>query len=137
MLGDKVLSPLDRKSSKHYRYLLDSVAVNQDGINQYKIRIVPKFKSTQLVSGFIWVSDQVWTIRELYLQGKYDLVTFKMHFLMGESGKEEFLPVRFDLNVNFKFLRNHLEMDYTGWTKYDQVLADLFLGECLRRINSI
>ncbi|MEE1233329.1 MAG: DUF5686 family protein, partial [Phocaeicola sp.] len=106
MMGDKILSPLDRKSSKHYKYLLDSVSVNQDGINQYKIRIVPKFKSTQLVSGFIWVSDQVWTIRELYLQGKYDLVTFKMHFLMGKEGKEEFLPVRFDLNVNFKFLRN-------------------------------
>lgn len=122
MMGDKILSPLDRKSSRHYKYLLDSMSVNQDGINQYKIRIVPKFKSTQLVSGFIWVSDQVWTIRELYLQGKYDLVTFKMHFLMGKEGKEEFLPVRFDLNVNFKFLRNHLEMDYTGWTKYDKIL---------------
>lgn len=122
LLGDKLLSPLDRKASKHYRYLMDSVVVNRDGINQYKIRIIPKFRSTQLVKGYIWVTSQVWTIRELYLEGRYELVKFKMHFQMGKDKEEEFLPVRFDLNVNFKFLRNHLEMDYTGWTQYNEIV---------------
>ena len=25
-----------------------------------------------LVSGYMWVSDQVWTIRQLYIEGVYD-----------------------------------------------------------------
>ena len=36
---------------------------------------------------------------------------------MGEEGDEEFLPVRFDLNLIFKFLGNHLEMNCNAWMK--------------------
>lgn len=121
IMSDKLLSPLDEKASKYYVYLLDSIVVDQ-GFQKYKISIIPKFKSTQLVNGYIWVSDEVWTIREVYFEGKFDLIEFKLRNIMGEKGDEEFLPVRLNLDINFKFMGNHLEMKADAWVKYNNVL---------------
>ena len=121
IMTDKLLSPLDEKASKYYYYLLDSVAVDQ-GFQKYKISIIPKFNSTQLVNGYIWVSDEVWTIREVYFEGKFDLIEFKLKNIMGEEGDEEFLPVRLNLDINFKFMGNHLEMKADAWVKYNNVI---------------
>ena len=120
LMSDKLLSPLDKKASRYYTYLLDSVAGPND-CQKYKILIIPKFKGTQLVSGYMWVSDQVWTIRQLYIEGVYDVINFKVNIIMGEEGDEEFLPVRFDLNLIFKFLGNHLEMNCNAWMKYHEI----------------
>lgn len=120
MMQDKLLSPLDKESSKYYTYLLDTV-VGATDCRRYKIKIEPKFKGTQLVSGYVWVSDQVWTIREVFFEGKFDMIRFKLRTVMGEEGDEEFLPVRLNLNVYFKFMGNHLEMDTEAWMKYKEV----------------
>lgn len=120
MMTDKLLSPLDKESAKYYIYLLDSIVEADNGL-QYKIRIVPRFRGTQLVSGYVWVSDQVWTIREVYFEGKFDMVEFKLRNVMGAEGDEEFLPVLLNLNLIFKFMGNHLEMNADAWVKYNQV----------------
>ncbi|MBO5251592.1 MAG: hypothetical protein J6B31_06315 [Bacteroidaceae bacterium] len=120
IMTDKLLSPLDQKSSRYYHYLLDTVA-DVRGCRQYKILIIPKFEGTQLVNGYIWVDGVDWTIRETYMEGKYDVITFKLHTLMGEEGDEMFLPVRLNLNVDFKFMGNHLEMDAGAWVGYKSV----------------
>ena len=120
LMSDRLLSPLDKKSSRYYHYLLDSIAGSSD-CQRYKILIIPKFRGTQLVSGYMWVSDQIWTIRELYIEGVYDVIRFKVRVKMGEEGDVEFLPVQFDLNLVFKFLGNHLEMDIGAWLKYNEI----------------
>ena len=119
-MTDKLLSPLDEESSKFYTYLLDSIAVDGD-LRKYKITIIPKFKGTQLVNGYIWESDEVWTIREVYFEGKFDMIEFKLRNVMGEEGNEEFLPVHLNLDINFRFMGNHLAMKAEAWVKYDMV----------------
>ena len=121
IMTDKLLSPLDQKSSRYYHYLLDTVA-DIRGRHQYKILVIPKFEGTQLVNGYIWVDGMDWTIHETYMEGKFDVITFKLHTIMGDSGDEEFLPVRLNLNVEFKFMGNHLEMDAGAWMKYNSVV---------------
>ena len=120
IMTDKLLSPLNKESSRHYNYLLDTVA-DVDGRLQHKILIIPKFKGTQLVSGYMWVDGIEWVIREVYLEGKYDVNTFKLHTVMGMRGAEEFLPIHMHLNVEFNFMGNHLEMDARAWMKYHSV----------------
>ena len=105
LMSDKLLSPLDKKSSRYYHYLLDSIAGPPD-CQRYKILIIPKFRGTQLVSGYMWVSD---------------VIRFKVRVKMGEEGDVEFLPVQFDLNLVFKFIGNHLEMDMGAWLKYNEI----------------
>ena len=120
IMTDKLLSPLDEESSKFYTYLLDSIA-DDGGSRKYKITVIPKFKGTQLVNGYIWVSDEVWTIREVYFEGKFDMIEFKLRNIMGEEGNEEFLPVHLNLDINFRFMGNHLTMKAEAWVKYDMV----------------
>ena len=120
IMTDKLLSPLDKESSKFYTYLLDSI-VDEDNSRKYKIAVIPKFKGTQLVNGYIWVSDEVWTIREVYFEGEFDMIEFKLRNIMGEEGNEEFLPIRLNMDINFKFMGNHLEMRADAWVKYDMV----------------
>ena len=120
IMTDKLLSPLDEESSKFYTYLLDSIA-DVGGSRKYKITVIPKFKGTQLVNGYIWVSDEVWTIREVYFEGKFDMIEFKLRNVMGEEGNEEFLPVHLNLDINFRFMGNHLAMKAEAWVKYDMV----------------
>ena len=120
LMSDKLLSPLDKESSRYYDYLLDSIAGTSDQM-LYKINFVPKYKATQLVNGYVWISDQIWSIREIYMEGEFDMIQFKMRRVMGELGNEEFLPVHFDLDLIFKFMGNHLEMINCGELKYKQI----------------
>ena len=120
IMTDKLLSPLDEKSSRYYHYLLDTVA-DMRGYHQYKILIVPKFDGTQLVNGYVWVDGVDFTIRETYMEGKFDMNTFKLHTVMGDSGDESFLPVRLHLNVEFKFMGNHLNMNVDAFVDYNKV----------------
>lgn len=120
LMEDKILMPIDKECAKYYTFSVDSI-VDIDGFKQYKISASPKFNSTQLVSGFFWVREETWTIRELYINGKFDLFAFKIFFEMGEDGDYEFLPCKVNLNVNFKFLKNHWEMDAYSLLNYKSI----------------
>ena len=120
IMGDKLLSPLDKESAKYYTYILDSIADQDDG-RKYKIQVIPKFQGTQLVSGYLWVSDEVWTIREVYFEGQFDMIDFKLRNVMGENGDDEFLPVRLNLDIDFKFMGNHIEMSADAWVRYNKI----------------
>ena len=120
MMSERLLSPLDKESSRYYSYLLDTIIGPSDNL-VYKIQIIPKYNGTQLVKGYILVSDQIWSIREIYMEGQFDMIQFKLRRVMGEAGNEEFLPVHFDLNLTFKFMGNHLEMNNCGEMKYKHI----------------
>lgn len=121
LMEDKLLSPLNEQSSVHYYYLLDSVDYWKAG-GGYKIRVIPRYRSTQLLEGFFWISTKDWTIRYLDFRGKYDLIRFHIAMRMGEAEDTKYLPQLINLDIIFKFLRNNLEMNYTGWLKYDEVI---------------
>lgn len=121
LMEDKLLSPLNEQSSVHYYYLLDSVDYWKAG-EVYKIRVIPRYRSTQLLEGFFWISTKDWTIRYLDFRGKYDLIRFHIAMRMGEAEDTKYLPQLINLDIIFKFLRNNLEMNYTGWLKHDEVI---------------
>ena len=49
------------------------------------------------------------------------MIEFKLLNIMGKDDEEEFLPVRLNLDINFKFMGNHLEMNAGAWVKYNMV----------------
>lgn len=125
LLPDKLLSPLANNGRKHYFYLLDSV-IGSNEHRKYRILIVPKNKSSQLVNGYMIVSDQLWTVREIYLEGEYEFTRFKVKIVMGEEGDEEFLPKKFDVDVFFRFVGNKIDGSYSAYFKYDEIrLSDI------------
>ena len=75
LLYDRLLSPLAKNGKKYYRYQIDTIMGGQDNLH-YKIRFIPKTKSDQLVGGYMIVSSDVWSVREIRFSGRSELLTF-------------------------------------------------------------
>ena len=120
LMGDKVLSPLSQSSRIHYHYELDSISYMY-GAPIYKINIKPRYRSTQLLEGNLWISSWDWSVKLFDLKGKYDMVSFRMRMHMGDTPDTKLLPTKISLDLDFKFVGNHVEMNYMGWLNYNAV----------------
>lgn len=123
LLPDKLISPFDRKSIKYYHYYLDSIIGSPDSM-QYCVRIVPRHKGTQLISGSVVINHGTWLISEMTLRGKVDLIDFSLHVQMGTQGAERLLPQRFDVNLMFRFLWNKIESDFSASYSYKDLIVN-------------
>jgi hypothetical protein len=126
LLYDKIISPLSPNARRYYRYkIINSVSL-PNGSMQYKILIIPKNNSNQLVSGYMTVSDLEWKVSELSLQGRSEYMRYNVRIWMGESGNEEYLPARYATDIFIKLLGNVIDINYTANLKYNNIrLADL------------
>lgn len=68
LLYDKLLSPLASNAKKFYTYYIDSI-MGEAHNREFRIRFMPKSKSFQLVGGYMVVSDNVWSVREIRFPG--------------------------------------------------------------------
>lgn len=121
LLYDKLLSPLAPNAGKHYIYYVDSV-MGEPHDRQYKIRFVPRSKSFQLVGGYLIVSDNVWSIREVRFSGRSEMLRFSTLLRMGEVGApDEFLPVHCDMEGSFRMLGNVIDYSYMATLEYTDI----------------
>lgn len=123
LLPDKLISPFNERAVKFYHYFLDSVSGPPDSL-MYCIRIVPKHKGTQLVSGSVVVSHGTWLIRELTLRGRIELADFVLHVQMGNQGAEQLLPKRIEVKQMFRFLWNKIESNYSATLDYKNLILN-------------
>ena len=93
LLYDKLLSPLASNAKKFYTYYIDSI-MGEAHNREFRIRFMPKSKSFQLVGGYMVVSDNVWSVREIRFSGRSEMLRFNNLVRMGQVGSaNEFLPV--------------------------------------------
>ena len=118
---ERLLSPLAKNGQKYYKYRIDSVMGDPNNLD-YRIRFIPRTKSDQLVGGYMIVSSNVWSVREIRFSGRSELITFTCWIKMGEVGKkDEFLPIRYDVEALFKFLGNKVDGSYTASLDYKSI----------------
>ena len=121
LLYDKLLSPVAPNAKKYYDYRIDTIQGRPHDL-QYVIRFIPKSKSFQLVGGYMVVSDNVWSIREIRFSGRSEILRFNNHVRMGEVGAaDEFLPLFSDFDVTFKMVGNVIDGSYTASLKYKDI----------------
>ena len=118
---ERLLSPLAKNGQKYYKYRIDSVMGDPNNLD-YRVRFIPRTKSDQLVGGYMIVSSNVWSVREIRFSGRSELITFTCWIKMGDVGKKnEFLPVRYDVEALFKFLGNKVDGNYTASLDYKSI----------------
>ena len=121
ILTDKLLSPLAPNAKKYYRYRIDTIRGRAHDL-QYVIRFIPKSKSFQLIGGYMVVSDNVWSIREIRFSGRSEILAFSNHVRMGEVGcADEFLPIYSDFEARFKMVGNVIEGSYMAVLQYKKI----------------
>lgn len=122
LLYDKLLSPLASNAKKFYTYRVDTIMGEKHNL-RYKIRFIPKSKSFQLVGGYMIVSDNVWSVREVRFSGRNEMLRFNNLTQMGDVGEsDEFLPVHSDVEATFRFLGNVVEGKYTAVLNYKNIV---------------
>ena len=133
LLYDKLISPLSPDARKYYRFRIDSVMGNNHN-RSYRIRFMPRYKSFQLVGGYITVTGNVWSIREMRFFGRNEMLRFDNLVKMGEVGTaDEFLPVRYDIESTFKFVGNVVEGSYTAMLDYKTISHHVASEQILRK----
>lgn len=122
LLYDKLLSPLAPNAKKYYTYRVDTVMGEKHDL-QYKIRFMPRSKSFQLVGGYMIVSDNVWSVREIRFAGRSEMLRYNNLIQMGNVGEaDEFLPIHSDVEATFRFLGNIVEGKYTAALNYKNIV---------------
>lgn len=118
---ERLLSPLAKNARRYYTFSIDSVMGTRENLD-YKIRFVPKTKSDQLVNGYMVISSNVWSVREIRFSGRSELLTFSCLIKMGDVGKaNEFLPVCYEVDARFNFLGNKIDGNYTAALDYKSI----------------
>ena len=79
---ERLLSPLAKNGQKYYKYRIDSVMGDPNNLD-YRIRFIPRTKSDQLVGGYMIVSSNVWSVREIRFSGRSELITFTCWIKIG------------------------------------------------------
>lgn len=121
LLSDKLLSPLARDASKYYNYRVDSVMGEAHNLH-YCIAFEPKYRSYQLVTGYLVVSEDVWSVREMRFSGRSEMLHFDNLVEMGKVGEsDEFLPIRYDMQATFRFLGNVVDGSYQAQLRYNAI----------------
>ena len=101
LLPDKLISPFTKNGHRYYYYILDSIFTERTP-TEYKVLIVPRYKSNQLVNGYVTVRDKSWTVADCCMAGKVEQVGFEVRIKMGADGKEMYLPKRLSIKMLFK-----------------------------------
>ena len=121
LLQDKLISPLSPKGDKYYIYTLDSVFY-VDNVQHYKVGYQPRVTSYQLVEGYVIITNGAWSIREMYFEGRNEMLRFHDKVKMGWVGTDtEMLPMSYDLEVFFHFMGNRIDGDYTAVNTYQDI----------------
>lgn len=118
LLQDRLLSPFAIENKSYYRYKLDDYASTG---TEFKILIIPKRQNTQLVRGELSLDKHTCTIRQVTIFGQYDLLNFSLTITLGKDGIAQFLPVRYEGELDFKFAGNKLSGNYLADLKYDTI----------------
>lgn len=120
-LTDRLLSPLSEAGLKKYLYRLDSVWIEHDTRKYYKINVIPRYNSDKLIEGYIVVCNKDWTLSEMELKGRFDMVNFFTHIKMGKDGNAIFLPQHVFVRMLFGFLGNSLGGEYNAFFRYNLI----------------
>ncbi len=121
-LRDRLLSPLASNGWKYYYYLLDSAYAASPSGGCYRIRVVPRMKSEQLLEGFLTVDTATWSIRRLDLKGKVEFTRFRLRLETGVSPDEYLLPKRLFVDFSFRFFGNRLDGTHFGVFTYQDIV---------------
>ncbi len=120
-----IYSPLAHRSSKYYRFQLDSLWM-RDGETYFKISFKPKFKNNKFVTGHFVGTTRDWTVRELEVDGAMEFVKFKSSIVMGgEESPDKLLPKIIKVNTFTKVLGTHLKGEYSSVLNYKSVRKSL------------
>lgn len=109
----RLLSPFNRRNSRHYKYEIDSVSRESGGGGTALLSFTPKYGNAQLVKGKARVDCATGKVEKVVFDAVYDRI-LKMNagFDMGEGGgTASLLPRKARLKMGYRWGGNSVDVD--------------------------
>ena len=116
----EIILPLAPYALNHYNFKYDSYSI-QDNRVINRIKVIPKRKSKQLVSGYIYIADDYWNIHEIDLTNESIIGTIRIKQTFGEIESDVWMPISHHYVVNGKFMGSEGDITYISSVKYSNV----------------
>jgi len=120
IVAGQILLPWTRGADRYYRYEYIS---QTDTLNRivHHIKVTPKVRSLQLVSGTFSVMDGTWIISRYALKGKWEFSKFEISTEFGFTGSLFLMPLKTDVYFHTKLLGNETDSHYSVRFGYNSV----------------
>lgn len=117
---EMAISPLAPNAFSHYNFTYEGVSFEGDyAIN--KIKVVPKRKSQQLFSGYLYIVDEYWNIHSADLTIEVFIGPVRIKQLYSPVKEDAWLPVSYNLDVEAKMLGIKVDVAYLSSVKYSEI----------------
>ena len=117
--GNMIL-PLAPYAFNHYNFRYEGFNMEGDVVVN-KIKVIPKRKSKDLVSGYIYIADNFWNLHAVDLVVESTVGTIHLQQTSNEVEKNIWLPVSYYFDIIGQFLGNEGDIKYTASVKYNKV----------------
>lgn len=118
-----LISPLNPKAFSYYRFRYEGF-IEEDGQVINKIKVIPKLKDPQFVSGYIFIADNEWNLRFAELQQDVFGSTQIYRITYNPVGKSVYLPTTYDIDSKITIMGFKAEGSYSSSTKYIEVIPN-------------
>jgi hypothetical protein len=134
--NDAILLPVAQKAFKYYDFKLMDVS-DTAGLKIYRIRFLPKQVSPKLISGDLYVVDQVWTIDKIDIGGRYAFTDFNLVMTYGRGYNRFNLPETADFYLRYHALGNTVGNYYHSRFNYKSVVWSQETGSKRKHRSSL
>ncbi len=115
------ISPLSSSAFAHYNFRYEGFIEEGDRVIN-KIKIIPKHKSKQLISGYIYIADNYWNIHSLDIDGQFPIGgNYHIQINFSEVNENVWLPVSHRIDFNGSILGNKGDFHYVSSVKYTHI----------------
>jgi len=120
IFNNQVLIPGIKDIFKYYRF---KYIATIDTLSRriYQIQVIPKIRSQQLISGFLYIVDDLWTVYQLDIEGKWEFSRFSIQTEFGLPDKDFLLPLKTAITLHLNLLGNEVINHYYSSFQYKDV----------------
>lgn len=117
---NQVISPLAPMALKHYNYRYEGFITSED-YDVFKIKVEPKRKSDELVTGHMYIVDKLWYIYSIDFKTRIEFFRYRIKQQYENLGNENWLPVSHLIEGNFSILGLRGNFYYGASLKYENI----------------
>ncbi|MDR1357284.1 MAG: DUF5686 family protein [Tannerellaceae bacterium] len=120
--NNAILMPTAANAFRYYDFSLMDVEEPDSGAKIYRIRFMPKNLSQKLITGYMYIVDNAWTIARIELSGHYYFSEFILVMTFGQDPSRFNLPETADLSLTYRVLGNAVSSTYHSKYTYNSVI---------------
>lgn len=114
------ISPLASNAFSYYKFVYEGY-FTEDNVVVNKIRVIPKRKSQQTYSGYIYIVDNLWSIHSVDVTNKAFFGEITIRQVCAPVKDHAWLPVSHRFNVKASIFGVKAKFHYAGSVKYNSI----------------